>query len=55
MKHLDYTKHKVDKSDISSSNNITSIEEQRLRRLIDKNHSIREFGDRYEYCMIKEY
>lgn len=38
-----------------NSSNIIDINEQMLKRLIDKNNSIREFGDRYEYCIIKEY
>lgn len=36
-------------------NNIINMEEHRLKRLISKNASIREFGDRYEYCFITKY
>lgn len=40
---------------IDSYDNLFDINDFRLRRLMNKNHSIREFGDRYEYCFIKEY
>lgn len=45
----------MDNYDNAYSDNIINIEDLRLKRLMDKNHCIREFGDRYEYCFIKEY
>lgn len=39
----------------SDSSNIISMEDLRLKRFIDKNYSIREFGDKYEFCLISEY
>lgn len=35
--------------------NIISIDELRFKRLIGQNSCIREFADRYEYCIIKDY
>lgn len=35
--------------------NIININEHRFKKLIDRQASIREFGDRYEYCFISEY
>lgn len=41
--------------DNTSLGNIIDIKDLKLKRLMNRNHSIREFGDRYEYCFIKEY
>lgn len=42
------------KTDIKS-NNLININEYSFKKLMDREASIREFGDRYEYCFISEY
>lgn len=36
-------------------NNITDLDEVRLNKLLENHNGLREFEDRYEYCIIKEY
>ncbi len=55
--HIPFYSYTIDNTEAVDefSSRVVNIDDYRLRCVLNNNKCIREFGDRYEYCLVKNY